>query len=87
MLKLKINARKDKCLQGNECRQFVGFRQTLLARLILLSVASGAGISSVSVASELNLNFIHGADKQHAPAILQEGTRMIIVQVPVTAGT
>ncbi|EGM6570279.1 PefC/AfrB family outer membrane usher protein [Salmonella enterica] len=74
VLKQKINARKDKCLQGNECRQFIGFRRTLLARLILLSVVSGTGISSVSVASELNLNFIHGADKQHAPAILQEGT-------------
>ncbi|EGT3611499.1 outer membrane usher protein PefC [Morganella morganii] len=54
------------------------FRISVLARLVLLPAVSGCLVwlsaSSVSAASELNLNFIHGADKQHAPAILKEGT-------------
>ncbi|MDJ6368535.1 hypothetical protein LEA60_25750 [Salmonella enterica] len=53
-----------------------GFRLRALARLVMLSVLSGGVMwSSASAAGELNLNFIHGVDKSHAPAILKDGTR------------
>lgn len=48
------------------------FRLSLLSCLVIMAVLSG-GTESV-FASELNLNFIHGADKNHAPAILRDGT-------------
>lgn len=53
-----------------------GFRMHTLARLVMLAVLSGGVMSpAVSGAGELNLNFIHGVDKNHAPAILKDGTR------------
>lgn len=55
-------------------RECTRFRLSMLTRLILLSAASGGFCAPfVSEASELNLNFIHGTDKQHAPAILKGG--------------
>lgn len=51
-------------------------KRDILTPLTCLSVVLGCfAISLTAGATELNLNFLHGTDKQHAPAILQEGTQ------------
>lgn len=67
---------KSACSGDSRQFPFIGFKLNTLTRLLCLSFISGyLALSQTADATELNLNFIHGTDKQHVPAILQEGTQ------------
>ncbi|VTP85771.1 fimbrial usher protein [Proteus vulgaris] len=67
---------KSACSGNSRRFLFIGFKLNTFTRLLCLSFIPGClALSLTADATELNLNFIHGTNKQHAPAILQEGTR------------